>query len=108
MISAIGTNNNKINFHGTTIIKNKDGSHLDKEILDAADKLRGIVQTFDDYSIVIAGKMFKEKEKAFLKTLDAKDMDYNYSSKVLNYKSKTFSIESVKKMIQKVVKLELL
>lgn len=107
MISAITSNSNKVNFRGTTIFKNRGAAFLNKEIIDAANESRpGFCQTIGDHTLLIVANVFKKQEDTFLKTLTKEGIDYNHSSKVLNYKN--FSGVDLKLMIDNIVNLGLL
>lgn len=107
MISAINPNIRKTNFKGTTIFKNRGVSLLNREILNAADESRpGFCQTIGEHTLLIVSGVFKKQEDAFIKTLTKEGIEYNHSSKVLNYKD--FSYGSLKLMIQNIMESGLL
>ena len=105
MINKITSANQKINFRGTTIIKQEGGSFLTNEIMDATNMSRpGLLSTrLDGYSMVIVADVFKKEEKNFLKHLDELKIPYVNSSKHLDYR--LYSFDQLKEMVKALEKI---
>lgn len=103
MITAINSSNNKVNFRGTTIIKNKGTSLLNKEMMEAVNMstLGYHNSCFDGYTLlVVSSERFANEEANFLKKLRTKSIPYVNFSKTLDWKR--LSWEDILEFINKV------
>lgn len=108
MISAINTNNSKVNFHGTTIIK-KAGVQLSKEMQEAVDMstLGYHNPRLTGYTLVVVDSLkFFDKEAAYLEKLRNSGIDYVNSTKTFDWKM--LGGNGIIKMIEKVLAAGLL
>lgn len=109
MISAINPSNNKVNFGGTTIIK-QAGYKLSQDMRFAVD-----MSTLGLYDknihnctvVILSSEAYAEKEARFLKELREKQIDYVNSTKAFDWK-KLGSFNDLAEMVKTALKSRLL
>lgn len=108
MISKITVANQKINFRGTTILKQEGGSFLTKEIMDVSNRSRpGLIKTrLDGYSMVIVADVFEKEEREFLNHLKKLNIPYVNSTKHLDYR--LYDYDQLKEMAKTLAKIGLI